>query len=406
MTKNFVRVEGGGKLQGFTLVELLVVIAIIGILIALLLPAVQAAREAARRMQCTNNFKQMGLAVHNFHDSQRGLPPASLGTLRVGTHAFLMPYMEQSANWDRLCRPSLGITRDYRWWFGGTQGKNPSIPDADELTDSDRQGLASIATFVCPSRRASGATAPDNGIRDHIGNTAAPGPQTDYAFVIMGNPTRSQFEGNGNLNGYWWSMDKSLVGDINYSVIHRGPFRSPNFGTNPYSVPGFWEWQTDPGLAAINSWKPRDSMSWWRDGTSNQFIAGEKHIPSSLVGKCGTGNTTSDGDCSYLSTEQFGTVTAFRQFTTGWIEPGGASGGFLIGGHAGNAEFPLLKGNERAEPANQGSIYHHGFGSAHPGVCNFLLGDGSVQSISVTTPVNPILIAWGLVSDGMAVALP
>jgi prepilin-type N-terminal cleavage/methylation domain-containing protein/prepilin-type processing-associated H-X9-DG protein len=102
-----------GKSSGFTLVELLVVIAIIGILIALLLPAVQAAREAARRMQCSNQLKQLGLALHNYHDTHKSFPPRGQGTTgssdyatnnagRASAFIALLPYIEQTAMYNRI----------------------------------------------------------------------------------------------------------------------------------------------------------------------------------------------------------------------------------------------------------------------------------------------------------------
>ncbi len=88
--------------RGFTLVELLVVIAIIGILVSLILPAVQAAREAARRIQCRNNLKQMGLAFHIYHDSFRVLPSGFVMPNRVMWSGLILPQIEQSPLYDSL----------------------------------------------------------------------------------------------------------------------------------------------------------------------------------------------------------------------------------------------------------------------------------------------------------------
>ena len=152
---------GGGKTRGFTLVELLVVIAIIGILIALLLPAVQAAREAARRMTCSNNVKQLSLALHNYHDSQNAFP--AMGTpcggfdfsYMTGKYAplnaavVLFPYIEQTSAFETIYTLAIRTAptsrpggEDLNVW--GTFFYDAGRPE----TDLYRQPKAAL---LCPS---------------------------------------------------------------------------------------------------------------------------------------------------------------------------------------------------------------------------------------------------------------
>jgi len=125
---------------GFTLIELLVVIAIIGVLIALLLPAVQQAREAARRNQCVNNLKQIGLAIHNYIDAYKAFPPNSSGyNAGIGLTntwmAHILPYIEQGTMFDRC-----------NFGFAHQGGSNVASIVANKTC-----AISKISTFVCPS---------------------------------------------------------------------------------------------------------------------------------------------------------------------------------------------------------------------------------------------------------------
>jgi prepilin-type N-terminal cleavage/methylation domain-containing protein len=98
----FPSIRIGSSRRGFTLVELLVVIAIIGVLVALLLPAIQAAREASRRMSCQNNCRQVGLALHKFHDTYKAFPKAGKLSNELSWHVYVLPFLEQSALYEQF----------------------------------------------------------------------------------------------------------------------------------------------------------------------------------------------------------------------------------------------------------------------------------------------------------------
>jgi len=189
-----VKMGGGGKLRAFTLVELLVVIAIIGILIALLLPAVQAAREAARRMQCTNHLKQLGLALHTYHDAGRAFPTNAImhpgyysldvagmgisgasnnnnpsGTQPYGRLSYivaLLPYMEQTALYDvcwvTLTSPSgdpsperapgyaaLGVTVDNFPWYKQIPTLRCPSDGGAKTTNGMNDARVGVNSYLC-----------------------------------------------------------------------------------------------------------------------------------------------------------------------------------------------------------------------------------------------------------------
>jgi len=236
--------------NGFTLVELLVVIAIIGVLVALLLPAVQAAREAARKSQCTNNLKQIGVGVHNHEAATKqipynrysgnyGVPESFWGSAQVNGPgapcrawswlASILPYIEQSAIY--------------------AQGKIPTEP----LGSSDAIS-AVISTFQCPSDE----------LKDN-------------------NPI--------NRSNTWYIKGVRNIGMTNYDGVMGAQSNVPIFFNDNIDGGGNEPWFNGNGVMAIFAWQSPLGFKNVEDGTSNTLMSGEQAFEMARA-NCGE-----DGKC-------------------------------------------------------------------------------------------------------------
>ncbi len=232
--------------KAFTLVELLVVIAIIGILIALLLPAVQAAREAARRSQCTNNLKQIGLALHNYHDTHKAFPAGgwccggngSLTNRKLPMLGAILPFIEQSPLADQI-DPNVDV-------------------DTFRLANGEYISGAQIAAYICPSDNSvqpSGAR-PD---QRYMPNYAASAGPSGLSNNTSASPCPCAAYD-------WWRQT--------YSSPNHGNWQFHNYSNNPA---GFFCRNTTEYRPLVNNANRTyyGKMSEGIDGLSNTILAFE-----------------------------------------------------------------------------------------------------------------------------------
>ncbi len=320
--------------RAFTLIELLVVIAIIAVLIALLLPAVQQAREAARRSTCKNNMKQLGLALHNYHESYGQLPPGAIwfgnGGPSAGTPNQDLPStngdtlytnFNYNANWIMLSLPYIEQAQLYNLY----QPNQVLVRSGGTATDSNNRVVGAVISSVrCPSDAYNDTPF----IRAGIGNV--PFGRGNYGGCL--GRERTPYA-NGADDDRWTSQPISRRGAFGYGA--SAGLRDFNDGTS--NSVALWEIRTGPA--------PDDSRGVWAMG----------RLSSSLVAGC-----DNVGDCAGIND--------------------------------GRTDAPDVHGCSSQVGLGMGchglADYQTSPQSMHTGGCHAALGDGSVRFVSQLVDYN------------------
>jgi len=341
--------------RGFTLVELLVVIAIIGVLVALLLPAVQQAREAARRMQCANNLKQYGIAIHTYHDTWNKIPHTPLayaqngnwGLPVPGMQVTILPQMEQQPLYDKI---------NWIWSTPKILSQTRSSPTNDSQTFNG-------------GWLGAGHMSPVSGV---AGIQHAEEIQVPYAMCPSDSTPSLGFDNN------WQTAQTSYTGSYGSQtkVSNSNPscniFNTPNVHTELLpagNADGGDTFRQDQLSGVFNRAGIKGGMNFGavRDGTSNTIFMGE------VLGEC---HDHMDGGWWRLNAygdAEAGTSPPLNLMTTcAGTQQEAANKGYPYNGITAMPDC-VSKGNWNLA---------WGFRSRHPQGCQFVFGDGSVHFIS------------------------
>lgn len=371
--------------SGFTLVELLVVIAIIGILVALLLPAIQAAREAARRTQCTNNLKNIGLAVLNFESTLKQFPTG--GTMPDVRIEWYLKDTQTVSNPSQRRGPANGPLEQGLGWLYQIlpyleQGAVKNLVQQSDLSKNP------ISLYNCPSRR---------GVTMYANNTQQTNISlVDYAAASAG-PTRNEL-GNAQFDNYlndfsanpvtqestadvFWGCKEGESGLPDEPMVRflAGQGRGFQFRGIIQRV----DWDV---LSAIHlGFTQKMTIARISDGTSNTMLASEKWVSQTYSGG------PPEGNHPWRNGDDFG-------WADGWDYDTVRSCMFAPQSDSSGDEAAAIAANSPVKENFQ-------FGSAHSGGINALFADGSVRGIGFDVNVETFNFL-GHREDGQTVTTP